>query len=467
MNYELFGISLYVGVMLIVGFYLSRRIKTDDDYFLAGRSLGPGLATFSIFATWFGAESCIGTSGAVYRSGLGTIHADPFGYSLCIFIMGLFFAKVLWKKKITTLPDLFRERFSISTERFAALIMIPSSLIWAGAQIRAFGQIIHVTSDFSVTTAVTVAAFVIILYTMCGGMLADAYSDLIQGFTVIGGLLFLLVAMVMDLGGIGEALASIPKSKLSFEGETGSLSLLGKLEVWMVPILGSLMAQELVSRVISSRSPEVARRSCLQAGSLYLIVGCIPVLVGLMGFHYFPNLENSETLMPLLAKTHLNTFFYIIFVGALVAAILSTVDTTLLSASALLTHNLINPSFKNLSDRTRVLLARLGVLASGATAYGIAFLSDSITGLVETASSLGGPSILVMTLIALYVKKGSSFHAITAMVVSVLTWGLGHFVFEVEYPVLLTVLFCGVGYFMFIPFSKATLENEMIESELS
>jgi Na+/proline symporter len=79
MNWELFGISLYVLGMLVIGFYVSRRIKNDDDYFLAGRSLGPFLATFSIFATWFGAETCIGTAGAVYRSGLNSVHADPLG----------------------------------------------------------------------------------------------------------------------------------------------------------------------------------------------------------------------------------------------------------------------------------------------------------------------------------------------------------------------------------------------------
>src|SRR5690606_25437118 len=115
---------------------------------------GPYLATFSIFATWFGAETCIGTAGAVYRGGLSSIHADPFGYSLCILIMGLFFAKILWRKKITTIPDLFRERFSPNTEKLAALIMIPSSIVWAGAQIRAFGQILHSTTDFGVTVAV-------------------------------------------------------------------------------------------------------------------------------------------------------------------------------------------------------------------------------------------------------------------------------------------------------------------------
>lgn len=269
MNWELLGISAYVVVMIGLGFYFSRRIKTEDDYYLGGRSLGPALATFSIFATWFGAETCIGTAGAVYKNGLSSIHADPLGYSICLLIMAIFFARVLWQKKITTIPDLLKKRYSVNTEKLAALIMIPSSIIWAGAQVRALGQIIHATTDFGPVLAVTIAASVVILYTMCGGMLADAYADLIQGIAIITGLVFLIVTMTMDLGGISATLSKISVDKLTFKGgDFEGLTLLGKFELWLVPILGSVMAQELVSRVAASESEKVARHSAFRAAGI-------------------------------------------------------------------------------------------------------------------------------------------------------------------------------------------------------
>lgn len=465
MNWELFGIGIYVGVMLLVGFWVSKRIKNDDDYYLGGRSLGPSLATFSIFATWFGAETCIGTAGNVYRSGLSNLHADPIGYTLCIFLMGIFFAKVLWRRQITTIPDLFRNRFSPNTEKLAALIMIPSSIVWAGAQVRAFGQIIHSTTDMGYTVAVIIAASVVIIYTMSGGLLADAYTDLIQGIALIVGLVFMIVAVVMDLGGIGPALKSIPVDKLTFSGGDGAeLGFMGNLELWMVPILGSLMAQELVTRVSASRSEKVAFNSSIRAGIIYFIVGCIPVLVGLLGVQYFPNLTDTETLMPLLAKTHMSYFFYIIFVGALVSAILSTVDTTLLSASALASHNLIHPYTKDLSAKKKVQISRLLTLISGILSFVIAFLSDSITELVETASSLGGPSILIMTIIALWVKIGNSKNAIFAMLMSLLAWVVTNFFVEIEFPIIVTVLVCGASYFLSVGFFKTEREGEVPET---
>ena len=471
MNWELFGISVYVVGMILMGLWISKRIKTDDDYFLGGRSLGPGLATFSIFATWFGAETCIGTAGAVYSGGLSAIHADPLGYSICLLVMAIFFAKVLWQRKITTIPDLFRTRFSVSTEKMAALIMIPSSIIWAAAQVRAMGQIIHSTTDFGPTLAVTIAATVVIIYTMSGGLLADAYADFIQGIAIICGLFFLLFSIVTEMGGVSAALSTIPLEKLTLRGgDFEGLGFLGKIELWMVPILGSLITQELVSRVVASKTGKIARNSAFRAAGLYFMVGSIPVFIGLLGVKYMPGLADAETLMPVLAKVHLNYFFYIVFVGALVSAILSTVDTTLLACSALISHNLVYPSFPKLSDRKRVVVARLGTLVSGVVAYLIAFSSQSIVGLVEMASSLGGPSILIITIIALWEKRGNAINANFAIIMSVVTWACSHYLFELEFPIIMTVVVCGLSYFVSLPFTKAeTLIEEagMSEVELS
>jgi SSS family solute:Na+ symporter len=455
MDLEILGICLYVTGMLLLGSHVAKRIKTDEDYFLAGRSLGPTLATFSIFATWFGAETCIGTAGAVYENGLTTIHADPLGYTLCLGLMGLFFAKVLWRKKITTIPDLLRVRFSPTTEKIGALIMIPSSIIWAGAQIRALGQVLLSLTSLSPEFCVGLAALVVIVYTMSGGLLADAYADFIQGIAIIGGLIFLTVVLIMNSGGL-SAFTQIPAQKFIFSAPGSFIS---RLELWMVPILGSLMSQELVSRVVASRSEEVAFRSSFRAAGLYFFIGCLPVIIGLLSVNHLPGLKDAETLMPALARMHLNSFFYVLFVGALVSAILSTVDTTLLASSALFSSNLVYPFLNEKNPRRKVLIARGGTLASGVLAYLIAHSSESITGLVETAASLGGPSILIITIMALWEKRGSALSANLSLVSSVLIWALAHFVWEIDYPILLTVTFCVLIYLGTLPF----LEKEKAE----
>src|SRR6185503_17206957 len=126
MNTVLIGLLFYVVLQLLVGMLVSRGIRSEADYLVAGRRIGLGLATFSMFATWFGAETCIGAAGKFYEEGLAGGATDPFGYALALFVMGVIFAAAIWKRGLTTLADLFRIRYSRNVERFAALLMAPT-----------------------------------------------------------------------------------------------------------------------------------------------------------------------------------------------------------------------------------------------------------------------------------------------------------------------------------------------------
>src|SRR4029450_11914823 len=118
MNWVFFGVLVYVVLQLLVGLLVSRGIRSESDYLIAGRSIGLGLATFSMFATWFGAETCLGAAGKFYAEGFVGGTTDPFGYALALLIIGLLFAVPLWKRRLTTLADLFRIRYSPGVERF-------------------------------------------------------------------------------------------------------------------------------------------------------------------------------------------------------------------------------------------------------------------------------------------------------------------------------------------------------------
>jgi Na+/proline symporter len=145
MTPALLALTAYLAAQLAIGVWVSRRIRTETDYLVAGRQLGYGLATFSIFATWFGAETVIGSGGRAFADGVSLANAEPFGYGLCLVLMGIVFAVPLWRRKLTTLADFFRQRYSLTVERTAAVILIPSSILWAAAQIRAFGQVLSVS----------------------------------------------------------------------------------------------------------------------------------------------------------------------------------------------------------------------------------------------------------------------------------------------------------------------------------
>lgn len=406
-------IALYLGIQLYIGFWVSSKIKTESDYFVAGHSLGTPLLMFSMFASWFGAETCIGTSGEVFAHGLSGSRADPFGYSLCLFLMGLILAKKLWGN-YTTLADLYRERYGKLVEKISVIVLIPSSVIWAAAQMRAFGQIISVTTDLNVESSIAFAFIFITIYTMIGGILGDIYNDLIQGITIALGLIIILVAVVMQTPDISGILSSMEPARFSFIDP--SETIWQRIDRWAVPVMGSLVAQEMASRIFAARSYQVARNASLASGAIYLALGSIPVFLGLIGPSVIPALADTEQFLITLAHTMLPGVLFVIFAGALVSAILATVDSILLSVSALFTHNLLIPYFKITSEKKKVLLARSIVVLSAAIAFSLAIVSEGIYELVETASSYGTAGIVVITLIGLFSPWGGKAAAAGALI---------------------------------------------------
>ncbi len=387
------GILAYVALQLAIGVIVARRVRTEDDYFVAGRRLGPVLASTSVFATWFGAESCLGAAGAIYTDGVGRTTVEPFAYGLCLLLMGLLFAAAFWRARITTLADLFRRRFGASVEVIAAVVLIPTSVLWAAAQVRAFGHVLTSASALDLRAGILLAAAVAVVYTALGGLLADVITDFLQAIAIVIGLVVLLVAVVGEFGGVGDAVTAIRADQLRIVGGEQP-SWLETIEAWALPVLGSLVAQEAVSRAIAARSSGVARGAGLLGGALYLLVGMIPVALGLLGAHLLPGLDDGEELLPRLAQRLLPAFGYVVFAGALVSAILSTVDTALLVAAGVLSRNLVLAG-RSVSEATRLRTARLGVVGLGAVAAALALTSDSVMGLIENASGFGSAGILV------------------------------------------------------------------------
>ena len=213
MNLVLGCILAYVASQLLIAFWFSRRNRNEEDFLLAGRSLGPWMTMFAVFATWFGAETCIGAAGEAYSHGLSGVIADPFAYTLGIVLTGLFFAAALWKRGLLTLADLFRNRYGAGVERLTALIMIPASVMWAAAQVRAFGQVLSSVSELGLFVAITFAAAVVIAYTVTGGMWANAVTDLVQGIVMVAGILVL--GAVFVAGGGLDHLAALPPERFS------------------------------------------------------------------------------------------------------------------------------------------------------------------------------------------------------------------------------------------------------------
>src|SRR3954464_15748347 len=126
----LWFVIIYWIISVGIGLWAAMRVKTSKDYAVAGRSLPFYIVTATVFATWFGSETVLGISSTFVREGLSGVVADPFGSSLCLVLVGLFFARPLYRMNLLTIGDYYRKRYNRSVEVLTTLCIVISYLGW-------------------------------------------------------------------------------------------------------------------------------------------------------------------------------------------------------------------------------------------------------------------------------------------------------------------------------------------------
>jgi SSS family transporter len=406
-------ITLYVVAQMGIGLYMARNVKSETDFYVAGRSLGPVVATFSVFATWFGAETIIGSSAAIAKDGLSGARAEPFGYAICLVGMAFFIAGQFRARGYVTLADFFRDRFDVRSETATAAITALVSIIWAAAQLLALAALLKAALGLPPAVTLFVAAGIVLLYTSFGGIMGDVYTDLLQGIVLIVSLFLIFFGVAAALGGFPAMIGSIKPEQLSLlgEGETW----LDRIDAWAIPILGSLVTQEAIGRFLSTRTAQTARQACFGAAGLYLAIGMIPVMIGLAGAHVPLSGGEGDDFLPALAKQLLPPWLFIVLSGALLSAILSTVDSNIISVSSLVSVNLLAKTREKISERGRLIMARAITALAAIAALIVALSGESIYDLIQLSSALGQAGILIAVLFGLYSRFGSGNAAFGAI----------------------------------------------------
>jgi Na+/proline symporter len=165
----------------------------------------------------------------------------------------------------------------------------------------------------------------------------------------------------------------------------------------------------------------------------------IPALIGLVGFYLIPDLAVPEQILPSMAQKYVPSFLYVIFAGALVSAILSTVDSALLVASSLVSHNVVQSFVPDMTESKKVQTARIGVIVFGLIAYAIAVYADGIYDLVVDASAFGTAGIFTVVVFGLFTKLGDSRAAMITLLVAMISWLSLTYVLELEYAYIVSL----------------------------
>ena len=345
-------VTLYLILSIGIGLYAATKVHNASDYITAGRSLPMVVVVAMVFATWFGAETVLGIPATFLSENLGATISDPFGASLALILFGLFFARPLYRMKLLTLGDFFRQRYNRPVEVVISLAIALSYLGWVSAQVVALGLVFNVLSDGVITQeqGITIGAAVVLLYTLFGGMWSVALTTLVQMTVIVIGLLWIskLVGDMPEVNGIAPVIEHASAAgKFEFWPPMEWAAVITFIAGFLTMGLGSIPQQDVFQRANASRNERIAVWGTVIGGTLYFLFAAVPIYLTYAATLVDPAMttavlaNDAQLVLPTFVKTHLPLYAQIVFYGALLWVIMSTASGTLLAPSVTISENII------------------------------------------------------------------------------------------------------------------------------
>ncbi|XP_022780106.1 high-affinity choline transporter 1-like [Stylophora pistillata] len=427
------AIVLFYLFILGVGLWAARRRKdNEEETMLAGRSIGMVVGTFTLTATWVGGGYINGTAEVLFDKDQGLVWAQaPWGYALSLGLGGLLFAKIMRQREYITMIDPFQERYG---PRMGGLLYIPALLgevFWSGAILSALGATVSVVIGLDRFTSVVVSACIAIFYTLMGGLYSVVYTDVIQLICIFVGL-WLSIPFAMT----HKAVTSITEDSSKWVGEIPTDQIGVWLDYAMLLICGGLPWQVYFQRVLSSKTPGKARILSLNASLGCMIMAVPAILIGAIGastdwtqtsFYKPPedNIANQTAsvyvdktlILPMVLQYLTPTAVSFIGLGAVSAAVMSSTDSSMLSASSMFAHNIYKLVFRQkASEKEVVWVMRFAIFGVGAAATAMALSVGSIYALFHLCSDLVFVILFPQLCCVIYFKASNTYGSITGYI---------------------------------------------------
>jgi len=420
-------IAIIIGYFLFIigiGVYVTKRTKTGEDLFLAGRSLGWGVIGFSLFASNISSTTLIGLSGQAYQTGISVANYEWMAAVVLVF-MALFFIPFYIRSKIDTIPEFLERRFDVRSRKYFSVITIFLSIIVDTAGGLYAGAIVVNVFFPGIEIWQTIAVLGIFagLYTAAGGLKAVVYTDVIQAIILLVGSTTIAYLMFAEFDFSWSAvLASVPEGNLSMirPMDDSALPWLGTLIG--VPVLGFYYwgtNQYIVQRVLGAKNTKNARWGALLGGFLKLPVLFVMVIPGVMAFSVFPDLTDPDMVFPTMVANILPIGITGIVLAGLIAAIMSSIDSTLNSASTLITMDFVKPKNPNLTAKETAKIGRWTTIILMIVAGAWAPMIQQFPGMfqyIQEAFSYVVPPVVAIFIMGMFWRRGNRHAAYWTLV---------------------------------------------------
>ncbi|XP_058249672.1 high-affinity choline transporter 1 isoform X2 [Hemibagrus wyckioides] len=426
----LVAIALFYLLILFVGIWAAWKNKksgvgdsTDqsESIMVGGRDIGLFVGGFTMTATWVGGGYINGTAEYVYLPGYGLAWAQaPFGYALSLVVGGLFFAKPMRSRGYVTMLDPFQQLYG---KRMGGLLFIPAlmgEIFWSAAILSALGATLSVIVDININMSVIISALIAIFYTLVGGLYSVAYTDVVQLFCIFVGLW-----MSVPFALANPAVSDISVTAVTKVFQTPWLGKIHSSDGWMwadnfcLLMLGGIPWQVYFQRVLSASSATYAQLLSFLAAFGCLIMALPSILIGAIGAS--TEKDESDMILPIVLQHLCPPFISFFGLGAVSAAVMSSADSSILSASSMFARNIYQLAFRqSASDREIVWVMRITIFVFGALATAMALLTGTVYGLWYLSSDLVYVIIFPQLISVLFIKGTNTYGSVSGYIFGLL-----------------------------------------------
>ncbi|EDX12421.1 high-affinity choline transporter 1 [Drosophila sechellia] len=423
------SIVLFYLLILVVGIWAGRKKQSGNDseeeVMLAGRSIGLFVGIFTMTATWVGGGYINGTAEAIYTSGLVWCQA-PFGYALSLVFGGIFFANPMRKQGYITMLDPLQDSFG---ERMGGLLFLPAlcgEVFWAAGILAALGATLSVIIDMDHRTSVILSSCIAIFYTLFGGLYSVAYTDVIQLFCIFIGLW-----MCIPFAWSNEHVGSLSDLEVDWIGHVEPKKHWLYIDYGLLLVFGGIPWQVYFQRVLSSKTAGRAQLLSYVAAAGCILMAIPPVLIGAIAKAtpwnetdykgpYPLTVDETSMILPMVLQYLTPDFVSFFGLGAVSAAVMSSADSSVLSAASMFARNVYKLIFRQKASEMEIIwVMRVAIIVVGILATIMALTIPSIYGLWSMCSDLVYVILFPQLLMVVHFKKHcNTYGSLSAYIVA-------------------------------------------------
>ena len=441
------NISLFMTVAAVLGsIYIwigksaSKNLKTNDDYYLMGRSLSYFQLALTLLATQLGGGTLIGAAQEAYQKGW-IVLLYPLGNCLGFCFLGIKFGGKLRDLNISTIAEIFEKIYSSRPLRYIASSLSIIALFFILTAMVIAARFFFASMGLENPLIFIIFWSILIAYTVMGGLKAVVNTDILQALFIIGSIAiaFFSIKFTSISMPLPEITTSFGFSKVPWIG-------------WLfMPLLFTLIEQDMGQRCFAAKNSRIIPFAAITAGVSLFICSSVSIYFGILAKRYNLQFSDGASILLESVKTFTNPLATTLFMGAIFMAVISTADSILCAISSNLSYDFL--SSKKIKTNKQLRLSRLLTLATGLLSLAIGFFFNNVVGMLILSYELSVCTLFVPIIAAILMKKPSKLAAF----LSIIAGGLGFITFRfISTPIPKELLTISLSFLGFIVGQKIT-----------